>query len=118
MNMNFTNQQIADLLHAVATALTLKKTNIFQVRAYSNAADAIEHSTADLKALWAEEKFDEVPGVGKNIAAYLDELFRNGKVEHFEKIMSEFPSVVYDLIKIPGIGPKTALDLAGLGVKS
>ncbi len=116
--MNLSNAEIADLLRNVATALTLKKSNSFQVRAYENAADSIEHSTADIRDLWEEDKLDELPGIGKGLQEHLTELFKTGKVKHFESLMKDFPSVVYQLIKIPGIGPKTALDLADLGVKS
>ena len=116
--MNLSNADIADLLRNVATALTLKKANSFQVRAYENAADSIEHSTADLGDLWEEEKLDDLPGIGKGLQEHLNELFKTGKVEHFDSLMGEFPKVIYQLIKVPGVGPKTAQELADLGVKN
>ncbi len=115
---NFTNQQIAKLLRSVAAALAIKKGSIFQLRAYETAADAIEHSTSEVKDLWEEEKLDQIPGVGQNIAKYLDELFRTGKIAHFESIQKGIEPVVFDLLDIPGVGPKTALELSKLGIKS
>ena len=41
----YTNQQVANILHQVSTALTLKKRNMFEVRAYENAATAIEENS-------------------------------------------------------------------------
>lgn len=116
--MNMSNTDVADLLRNVATALTLKKSNQFQVRAYENAADSIEHSTADIRDLWEEDKLDELPGIGKGLQEHLNELFKTGKVKHFESLMEEFPKVIYQLIKVPGVGPKTAQELAELGVKN
>lgn len=116
--MNLNNQEVSNLLRNVATALTLKKANSFQVRAYENAADSIEHSTADIQDLWEEGTLDAVPGIGKSLLEHLNELFKTGTVKHFESLTSHFPSVIYDLIKIPGIGPKTAQELAEKGVKS
>jgi DNA polymerase (family 10) len=115
--MNLSNAEVADLLRNVATALTLGKANSFQVRAYENAADSIEHLTADLGDLWEEDKLKDIPDVGKGLQEHLNELFKTGKVKHFESLMEEFPKVIYSLIKVPGVGPKTAQELAQLGVK-
>lgn len=112
------NAHIADLLHSVAAAKTLSKDNFFEIRAYNSAADAIEHSTAEVKDLWQEGKLGEIPGVGKSIQGYLDEYFKTGKVDNFEKILSRHPSSVYELIKIPGVGPATALTLAQKGIEN
>lgn len=116
--MDLNNAQIASLLRTVAAALTIKKRNIFEVRAYQNAADAIEHSTSEVKDLWEEKRLDEIPGIGKNIQSYLEELFKTGEVKHFETIKKDIKPAVFDLLDIPGVGPKTALDLAELGIKS
>ncbi len=116
--MNLTNQEVADLLRSVATAITLKGGNQFQTRAYENAADSIEHSTSNVQDLWAEGKLDEIPGLGERLQEHLTELFKTGQVKHFESLMKHYPEAVYELIKIPGVGPKTAVELASLGVKS
>jgi len=115
---NFSNAQIAKLLDQVGAALTLSKANSFEVRAYQNAADSIEHSDNELSDLWEEEKLGNLPGLGKSMQAYIDELFRTGEVKHFISVMKKFELVVFDLIGLPGIGPKTAKEIADLGVKS
>src|SRR3989344_1366515 len=116
--MELSNSQIAKLLRSVAAAYQIKKIgNIFQIRAYENAADTIEHSTSEVKNLWEEGKQDQVPGLGKGLAQYLDELFKTGQVKHFEAVKKGIPGVVFDLLDIPGVGPQTAMKLANLGVK-
>jgi len=116
--MASSNQNVADLLRSVAAAITLKKGNLFQIRAYENAADSIEHLTSEIKDLWEEDKLDQVPGIGTNLQIYLGELFKTGDVKHFQSILKHFPEIIYELIKVPGIGPKTALELANLGIKT
>ncbi len=108
-----TNNDIAELLRDVAASYQLKDQNKykFQMIAYQKAADAVEHSTSDLKDLWEEGKLDQVPGIGPSIASHLGELFSNGKSKHFEELMKNIPRVVFDLMKIPGIGVKTASKL-------
>lgn len=108
----FSNQEIADLLNRVASAYEVKGENRFRVAAYEKAAVSAEHSTTELKDLWDEGKLNEVPGFGEAIAGYLDELFRTGRVKHFEEVMKALPPAMFVFEKIPGIGPKKAFVLA------
>lgn len=115
---HFSNAQIAKLLNQVGAALTLSKANTFEVRAYQNAADSIEHSDNDLSSLWEDERLGDLPGLGKRMQSYVDELFKTGSVKHFETVMKKYEPVIFELIELPGIGPKTAKEIADLGVKS
>ena len=105
------NLQIAKLFRAVAAALELSggENTKFKIIAYQRAADAIEHSSSEVKDLWDDGKLKELAGVGEGIAGSLDELFKTGHVNHFEQILKPFPPAVFELMEVPGIGPKTAL---------
>jgi len=112
-----TNKEIAKLLKTIAAAYEVKKGNKFRVMAYDRAATAVEHATSELKDLWDDGKLEEVPGIGKSIAQYLDELFRFGRVKHFEKIKRGLPPAMFELLDIPGIGAKKAYKLCkNLGI--
>ncbi|MFN2514651.1 MAG: helix-hairpin-helix domain-containing protein, partial [Pyrinomonadaceae bacterium] len=52
-----------------------------------------------------------IPGVGKAIAGKIVELLERGTFDAWERIISETPETVLDLLEIPGIGPKTAATL-------
>ena len=113
MNKNFTNKDIAELLRSVAAAYTVKDENKykFQIIAYQRAADSVEHASSEIKDLWDEKKLGEIAGIGSSIASHLDELFKNGKVKHFTQVFSGLPAAMFSLLKIPGVGPKTAYKL-------
>jgi DNA polymerase (family X) len=115
-----TNLQIAELLRDVAAAYQLKDQNRykFQIIAYERAADAVEHSTSELKDLWDDGKLEDVPGIGPGIAEHLDELFRTGKSKHFESLMKDIPKEAFKLMELPGIGIKTAMKLINEGSQS
>jgi len=115
--MDFSNAKVAHLLRDVATAYTIKKANNFQIRAYENAADGIEHSTSEIKDLWENNQLDQVPGIGDSLKAHLDELFKTGKVEHWIEAKKGVPESVFSFLDIPGVGPQTALKLSKAGVK-
>ncbi|MBI4991149.1 hypothetical protein HZB96_03595 [Candidatus Gottesmanbacteria bacterium] len=106
-----TNQEIAKLLKQVAAAYILKGENRFKIIAYERAADTIEKSTVEAKDLWEDGKLGSLPGVGASIAGHLDELFRTGKVKHFEEIFKGLPQAVFPLLSVPGFGPKKAYKL-------
>ena len=115
------NLEIAELLRAIAASYQLKgeEKNRFRIIAYQRAADAVEHSTSELKDLWDDGKLKDVPGIGESIASHLDELFRSGLSKHFEEVMKGLPKDMFELMEVPGIGAKTAYKLVSkLGIKS
>lgn len=103
------------MLRAVAAAFQLKEkpspNDRFRIIAYQRAADAVEHATSETKDLWEEGKLSSVAGVGTAIAGHLDELFKTGKVRHFESVTRGLPPAMFELLKVPGIGAKTAYKL-------
>ncbi len=115
--MQTSNSEIAKLLREIAAVYTIHKKNVFEIRAYENAADSIEHSTSEIKDLWEEGKLDEMPGLGKSLCGYLDELFKTGRVRHFDSVKKDIPPVFFELLDISGVGPKTAEEIANLKVK-
>ncbi len=106
-----TNLNISALLRKIAAAYLILNENRFKIIAYEKAADSIENLTAQVEALWKEGKLSEIDGVGKTISQHLDELFRTGRVGHFELILGQLPESVFPLLLVPGIGPKKAFKL-------
>ncbi|OGY26223.1 MAG: hypothetical protein A2Z24_01545 [Candidatus Woykebacteria bacterium RBG_16_44_10] len=118
MEKKFSNKEIAELLRNVSAAYQVKEANLFQIRAYDSTADVIEHATSEVKDLWEAGQLDQIPGVGAHMANYLDEYFTTGKVKHFESLFKGIPEDMFEFLKVPGVGPKTAYKLAEAGVVS
>ncbi|HET7098969.1 MAG TPA: helix-hairpin-helix domain-containing protein [Patescibacteria group bacterium] len=115
------NLQIAELLRDVAASYKLKDQNKykFQIIAYERAADAVEHATSELKDMWDDDKLEDIPGIGPSIAEHLSELFKTGKSKHFDEVMKGLPKIMFEFMKVPGIGAKTAFKLVDkLKIKS
>src|SRR3989338_8284826 len=107
----FSNYDIARILREISAAYQAKGENRFKIVAYENAATSVEHATSELKDLWDEGKLDTIPGLGQSIQKHLDELFRTGKVEHFESLKKGLPQGMFSLLDIVGLGPKSAYKL-------
>lgn len=115
------NIQIADLLTAVAAAYKIHDAgkNRFKIVAYERAADAVEHLSSEAKDLWDDGELQGVSGIGPSIAQHLGEIFETGKSKHFDELFEGIPPATFELIKVSGVGPKTAIKMTTeLGVKS
>lgn len=105
------NIEVAWIMGEIAELLELQGESIFKIRAYQKAAKAIANLATDLALLAAERKLETVPGIGKAIAAKIEELFKTGTIEYYEKLKAEVPSGLLDIITIPGVGAKMAQEL-------
>jgi DNA polymerase (family 10) len=52
---------------------------------------------------------EAIPGIGKDLAAKIREYATTGKVAKHEALKAEFPAGVLDLLRVPGLGPKTVM---------
>jgi DNA polymerase (family 10) len=101
-----TKEQIAEVFESIAQMLELKGENVFKIRAYTNAARALEIYTGDLTAAVGEGRLDEIPGVGKAIADKITELVATGQLAFFERLKAEFPPGIFEMFEVQGLGPK------------
>jgi DNA polymerase (family 10) len=104
-------RRIAEVLETIAQLLELKDENPFKVRAYRNAARAIEGLTADVRTLVAGKKLGDVPGIGEALEQKLTQLVTTGRMDYLESLRKEVPAGVLELLKIPSLGPKKARTL-------
>lgn len=108
---------LAQVLVEIAIFLDIRGENPFKVRAYENAARAIEKSDLSLEQLAAH--WDTVKGFGKTIGQQVEEYAATGSVAYYDELKVTVPPVLFDLVKIPGLGPKKALLLHDkLGINS
>jgi DNA polymerase (family X) len=105
--MDFSNASIAAHFVEIADWLEIQGENAFRVRAYRNASDTISDLSTSLKGMVDRgEDISELKGIGSTIAEKVNELLRTGKINALEKLRSDFPSTLIDLLRIPGLGAK------------
>jgi DNA polymerase (family X) len=83
----------------------------YRIRSYRNAAEVIETWPTPLKTIAAEDGAKgllAIPGVGKAISGKIIELLEKGTFDAWEKLIAETPETVLDLLRVSGIGLKTA----------
>jgi len=113
------NIEVAEIFDAIADILEIKNDNVFKIRAYRRAALNVKNLTEDVETLANENRLEEIPGIGKDLAAKIVEVIKTGRVKHYDELKKSVPAVILDLMAVPGIGPKTAKVLyEKLNVKS
>src|SRR5437899_1095271 len=101
-----TKEDIAGVLEKIATLLELKDENPFKIRAYTNAARAIETFRANVTNFQDEKAVAKIPGIGKSIALKIRELAETGSLKYFQDLSEEFPPGILELFSLPGLGAK------------
>ena len=116
--MASTNEEVAALLREYAELLGLTGGDQFRVRSYEKAAKAVAGYPDDLGTL-PESALTRVPGVGSSVAAKIAEYRRTGTIKAVDELRAKLPPGARELAKVPGVGPKRALQLAReLGITS
>jgi DNA polymerase (family X) len=101
-----TNTEVAQIFYAIADLLDLQGEK-FKPDAYRRAARSIESLGEDLRKVAQRGGLDQIPGVGEAIREKITEFLREGKISYYERLRQTFPPGVLELMRIPGIGPKT-----------
>jgi DNA polymerase (family X) len=112
------NEEISGLLREYAELTQITGGDVFRARNYEKAARSVrgwadDIGQLDVKALRA------IPGVGASIAAKIAEYRETGSIQALAELRAKIPAGVLELTRVPGLGPKRALQLnRDLGVQS
>ena len=108
------NEAIARRFERLANLMEIRGDDRFRIRSYRNAAETIETWPTPVKKIAQEEGargLQTIPGVGKAISGKIMELLEKGTFEAWEKLIAETPESVLDILRVGGIGLKTAATL-------
>jgi DNA polymerase (family 10) len=110
------NPTMARLLAETADLLEIDGGDGFRVRSYRRAAETAEQTTVDLTATAADTaRLLEIPGIGKSMAANLQAIAATGTLPLREELLRKYGAGLLELLKLPGMGPKTVALLWAAG---
>ncbi len=116
-----TNATIAAAFEQIADLLEYQGGNVFRVRAYRNAARTVEGLVEPVASVRTdpERRLTDLDGIGADLAGKIETLLDTGRLPLLEKLEHEVPAVVFDLMRVPGLGPKKVKALVdALGIAS
>jgi len=101
-------ESIIKSLEEIALMLELKNENPFKVRAYRNAARALETSDIEIDENTTIEELKKIKGIGQSLAENILILASGKKLDFYEELKESFTPQMLELLKIPTLGPKKA----------
>jgi len=101
------NAEAAELFRGIADLLDVLGER-FKPEAYRRAARSIDTLTEDLGRVSARDELGTIPGVGQAIAEKIREYLATGQVQYYQRLQHEVPPGVVEIMRLPGLGPKTA----------
>ena len=101
------NTEIADIFDRIANLLEIKGEIVYKILAYRHAAESIRILSSDISGL-SEKEILDIPGIGQAIAQKIRELLSTGKLDFIQKLESEVPPALIELLKVQDLGPKKA----------
>ena len=105
--MSIHNSEIADAFEKLADLLEIENANPFRVRAYRNAALTVRGHTQSMAQLVAQgADLDELPGIGKDLAAKIRTLVETGELPALKQAEARTPAALRVMLQIEGLGPK------------
>ena len=102
-----TNAELARIFNEIGDMLEILGEVVYKAVAYRRVADAVERYPDDVAALFARGQPPKLPGAGAALTAKLAELSETGHLEYHDRLRAQVPSGLLDILRIPGVGPKT-----------
>ena len=110
---------IAGQLKQIARLLSVMGENPFKIRAYERAARALENAGGDFDVRVKERRLTEIDGIGKALAAVVEEIYHTGESALLQQLSDQLPTGAVDLNEVPGLTLKKIVALhESLGIKS
>jgi DNA polymerase (family 10) len=101
------NTDIAAVFNEIADLLEIEQANAFRIRAYRNAARIVSELGREVRTLLANgEDLTLLPGIGDDLAGKIREIVETGDCRMLDKLQSELPPAIAELLHVPGLGPK------------
>lgn len=101
------NADIAAVFEEIADLLEIQGANPFRIRAYRNAARVVGELSQEISRLLEKgEDLTELPGIGDDLAGKIKEIVDSGHCSLLDRLHTELPPAITELLKIPGLGPK------------
>lgn len=115
--MTDTNRALAALFQAMAAELAAQQANPHRVRAYRRAAASIADLAEDVRAVAGRGALRTIPGIGKDLAAKIEEFLGTGTIRAYEDLRRPLPPEVAAWSTLPGLSEGVVQYLYGrLGI--
>ncbi|MFC1564834.1 DNA polymerase/3'-5' exonuclease PolX [candidate division KSB1 bacterium] len=111
MTGTISNKEAAKILEEIGVMLELLGENPFKARAHYSASRTIETLEEPFIELVETGTLGSIKGIGKGMNDKLTELAKTGKMSEYSKLKDSIPPGLWEILRIPGLGPKKVRDI-------
>jgi DNA polymerase (family 10) len=112
------NKTISRTFRLLSQLMELQQENSFKIKTIANAAIKIDKLPYPISSKSLEE-ISQIDGLGKSTAAKVWELLDTGKLSDLERLSTEIPEGIIEMLSLKGIGPKKILTIwKDLGIEN
>ena len=101
--MTDTNRTLATLFQSMADQLEARRENPHRIRAYRRAAESILQLHDDIEAVMQRGGLKEISGIGKDLAAKVEEFLKTGSIQAYEQLKRPLPPDIAAWMTLPGL---------------
>lgn len=101
--MTETNRTLAAVFESMADFLEARRENPHRIRAYRRAAQSVRHLNDDLAAVARRGELNDIPGIGKELAAKIDEFLQTGSIQAYRELKKPLPPQIAEWTSLPGL---------------
>jgi DNA polymerase (family 10) len=113
------NATLSAVFDQMADVMEILGEDRFRVNSYRKVARIIGEMPTDVSVLLKNGGLADTPGIGKSTLAKIEEFVKTGVIKAHQELLARIPPSLPDLLKIPGVGPKSVKTLyQDLHVKS
>ena len=105
------NASVAQVFEDIADCLEIAGENVFKIRAYRRAAEAVATFPGPIEDAAEDGRIEQIEGLGAATVAKTREFLATGTVRELEKLRAQYPSGLLELLRVPGLGPKKVAQL-------
>ncbi len=97
------------MLAETADLMEIAAEDSFRIRSYRNGASAVESNPDRIEDILRDpaRKVTDIPGIGKGLAAVLEQIVATGSCDRRDQLLEKFPPTALEFLKIQGLGPKS-----------
>ncbi len=105
------NAAVAQVFEDIADCLEIAGENVFKIRAYRRAAEAVATLREPIEDLAEAGTLAGIEGLGAATIAKTREFLATGRVQELERLREQYPPGLLELLRVPGLGPKKVAQL-------
>lgn len=105
------NVELSRMFNRMAEVMQLTGENAFKSIAFQKVARALEELDFDVVEAARAGELPPIAGVGASSRRIIEQYAKDGRSDDYERLIAIVPVGVLEMVRIPGLGPKTAAQL-------